>query len=757
MKKLVLFSSLIFVFTTCSKKSSVTGTETDVITGKGAYGKIVFDDDDPAEGAMVILTKTSEDTINLLAKRGVPDTTLTDSLGNYSIEGLENAEYNFKALLVELGSNDTLLANRFGIPIEGDTDLGTDTIVKPGKINLQVVGNGKPIFAADCFVPGTSYIAKSDEEGNCLISGVPPGDYEVAIIATGYSVSKTNATNVESEKTRELGSINLLINADDSPPNPTGLNIEYDNKSGNVRLSWDPIIVSDLAGYLLYRDDTSFTLNPTQLGNDEPVVDTFYLDYVYAELSDTASAAFQYRIRATDKSTNTSDFVNFDPIIVTPPNSPKAPNPEDGSIDNELSLTLFWIGINSESGENISYDVYLDTISEVNNLVSPGQSHTLLQVSSLEEDKTYYWKVIGFIAGEEYPGPIWSFSTKSAPGGDYSPPTEPTAPNPAHNSQDQTAGLLVLSWTGDTQQRDDKVLYDIYMSSESPPSIKIATGIQKTNFTAVGLVNSTDYYWQIIASDGNATTRGAIWKFSTIGTGTGNTKPNQPSDPSPLDGGLGIGLSTTLSWTGGDLDTADNVTYSILLATNSTPTTPLVSGLSAENYSISGLSEGTNYYWQIIATDNNGATNTSDVWSFTTQEPDSSNTPPHMPSTLTPTDHSMDQAISLSLIWTGGDSDEDDSVAYTVKFGTVNPPTEIIASSITELTLLAPTLETNTQYFWQITASDGKATTIGPVWDFTTIPPDTNNTAPNKPVATQPLDETSNHELAVTLKWIGGQ
>jgi hypothetical protein len=35
--------------------------------------------------------------------------------------------------------------------------------------------------------------------------------------------------------------------------------------------------------------------------------------------------------------------------------------------------------------------------------------------------------------------------------------------------------------------------------------------------------------------------------------------------------------------------------------------------------------------------------------------------------------------------------------------------------------LYAPSMITNTTYYWRITATDGISQTIGPVWQFTTI------------------------------------
>jgi CSLREA domain-containing protein len=95
-----------------------------------------------------------------------------------------------------------------------------------------------------------------------------------------------------------------------------------------------------------------------------------------------------------------------------------------------------------------------------------------------------------------------------------------------------------------------------------------------------------------------------------------NQPPNEPSNPSPADGATGVALGTSLSWTGGDPDAGDTVTYTVHFGTADPP--PLAqSGLTTTSYSPT-LSANTSYYWQIVAQDNHGATTSGEVWDFTT-------------------------------------------------------------------------------------------------------------------------------------------
>ena len=96
-----------------------------------------------------------------------------------------------------------------------------------------------------------------------------------------------------------------------------------------------------------------------------------------------------------------------------------------------------------------------------------------------------------------------------------------------------------------------------------------------------------------------------------------NNAPYKPHNPSPSDGAITISVNTDLSWSGGDPDADDTVTYDVYFGTDTTP--PLFSeDQSVTTYDLGTLNYSTLYYWWIVATDNHGASNESEVWNFTT-------------------------------------------------------------------------------------------------------------------------------------------
>jgi hypothetical protein len=98
-----------------------------------------------------------------------------------------------------------------------------------------------------------------------------------------------------------------------------------------------------------------------------------------------------------------------------------------------------------------------------------------------------------------------------------------------------------------------------------------------------------------------------------------NNPPNTPSNPSPPDTATNQSIYADLSWTGGDPDAGDIVTYDVYFEANdSTPDVLVSDDQSATSYDPGTLGYNTHYYWKIVATDNHGASTNGPVWSFTT-------------------------------------------------------------------------------------------------------------------------------------------
>ena len=84
-----------------------------------------------------------------------------------------------------------------------------------------------------------------------------------------------------------------------------------------------------------------------------------------------------------------------------------------------------------------------------------------------------------------------------------------------------------------------------------------------------------------------------------------------------------MSIIPTLSWSGGDPDSGDTVSYDVYFDTGGA-TTKVSSGQTPTAYIPVTLKYATTYYWKIVARDNNGAETEGNVWSFTTKP----NTPP---------------------------------------------------------------------------------------------------------------------------------
>ena len=103
-----------------------------------------------------------------------------------------------------------------------------------------------------------------------------------------------------------------------------------------------------------------------------------------------------------------------------------------------------------------------------------------------------------------------------------------------------------------------------------------------------------------------------------------NNPPYEPSNPNPEDGATGVDIDSDLSWTGGDPDPEDTVTYDVYFGTSSPP--PKVESNQSENtYNPGTMSYATTYYWQIIAWDNHNASTPGLQWEFTTVSPPTNN------------------------------------------------------------------------------------------------------------------------------------
>ena len=99
-----------------------------------------------------------------------------------------------------------------------------------------------------------------------------------------------------------------------------------------------------------------------------------------------------------------------------------------------------------------------------------------------------------------------------------------------------------------------------------------------------------------------------------------NHAPNAPRNPAPSDESVNNPVIVTLSWSCGDPDIGDILTYDVLAGKENPPEKIWVKDISENSFVLGQCCPDTMWYWQIIARDNNNAETRGPVWCYMTNK-----------------------------------------------------------------------------------------------------------------------------------------
>jgi endonuclease/exonuclease/phosphatase family metal-dependent hydrolase len=269
------------------------------------------------------------------------------------------------------------------------------------------------------------------------------------------------------------------------------------------------------------------------------------------------------------------------------------------------------------------------------------------------------------------------------------PPGQSVAVTPADRATN-TPTTVQLTWSS-----TDAATYDVSFGASNPPAL-VSAG-QTTASYRPALVFSTTYYWQITAKNTAGVTAGPVWSFTTQ---SAPAPPEQPSQPAPADQAI-ADAAATLTWTA-----AGATSFDVIFGTTNPPGT-LVGGLVEPSYK-PALTNGSSYYWQVIAR-NAGGSAPGPIWSFTT-----SGLPlASAPANPSPQDAATGIKTGITLSWSAAIN----AASYDIAFGTTNPP-GIVASGTQQASFAPPALAYGKVYYWQVIARNATGATPGPIWSF---------------------------------------
>ena len=295
-----------------------------------------------------------------------------------------------------------------------------------------------------------------------------------------------------------------------------------------------------------------------------------------------------------------------------------------------------------------------------------------------------------------------------------------------------------ISWNAVTNAAAYYVAFDTHSDMSAAHYYAVNVG---TSYSPSGLVNGTDYYFQVWAVDGGGGGgfMSSIYHFTTALV--------NPVLVSPADAAVNIRVSTGATFTWGSV--AGALSYNIYIATDNAFTNIVKSqtGLATTSFTSAAhdFSYSTGYFWKVEAVHGTDVT-TSGVWQFTTKA-----VPPIAPVGLLPANGATIVPFGGSISWDAAAG----AASYDV-FVSSYPDNDPSAhgGSYTIATNVAGTsydytthLLNNHTYYYQIRSVDalGEAGALSPITSFTVVIA--------HPVLVSPAASEGDVTVVPTLTW----
>jgi predicted phage tail protein len=548
---------------------------------------------------------------------------------------------------------------------------------------------GSPVTGYNVY-QGTS----PGQETGTPVNGSPvtATSYPVTGLANGityyFTVVAVNAAG-PSPPSNEVSAVPVTV-----PGAPAGLSAAPGN--GQVALSWAAPASdggSPVTGYNVYQG-TSPGQETGAPVNGSPVTATSY-----PVTGLVNGITYYFKVTAVNQ-VGEGPGAEAKAVPVTVPGAPAglAATPGNGQV------ALSWTAPASDGGSPVTgYDLYVGTTADFSGGAPLATvTSTAIRVTRLVNGTTYYFKVTAVNQVGEGPGAeakVIPVTVPGAPGG-----LAAVAGN----------GQVTLSWAAPASDGGSPVTgYDLYVGTTADFSggAPLAT-VTGTVVAVTGLVNGTTYYFKVTAVNQVGEGPGAEAKVIPV------TVPGAPGGLAAVAGNGQV----TLSWAAPASDGGSPVTgYLIYRGTSpggETGTPVNGSPVTPTSDTVTGLTNGTTYYFTVVAINAAGLSPPSDEASAalppigpTTPPPTTGppTTPP--PNTAPPfaaptrlTATADDTKVSLS--WTAPASDGGSSViSYKVYVATVPGVQGAVASgSITGTDTTVTGLTDDTVYYFMVSA-----------------------------------------------------
>jgi surface protein len=381
-------------------------------------------------------------------------------------------------------------------------------------------------------------------------------------------------------------------------------------------------------------------------------------------------------------------------------------SPSNGTLTEPIRPTLKW----QNEPNYISYRVQVSIDGFNTFVVNEVVTDTTFTTPQLNYSTQHQWRIRGATADEngEWSEP-WSFTTI------IQAPDKPILLSPNDAITNLTV-LPKLTW-GNTQRAEK---YQVQLSLTSNfSSVAVDTiGIQGTSFEPDRLQFNTSYYWRV-----KAINVGGESDWSDTRSFFTEYALNTPILLSPMHESSNIVLPVMFSWqpvTGAfnyTLQISDAPSFENLINTASKSLGKSVSDEESSwiiSQTVENLNYGMTYYWRVNAINDDGMSDWSVAFSFTTEPAPISGTV----ALISPTNSQVEVKFPVEFKWEQFEAAEFYELQYSVE---KSFKTAKFANDLEGLTYTASDLSDTTKYYWRVRAyRDAKHSAWSSTWSFTT-------------------------------------
>ncbi len=211
--------------------------------------------------------------------------------------------------------------------------------------------------------------------------------------------------------------------------------------------------------------------------------------------------------------------------------------------------------------------------------------------------------------------------------------TAPTLISPSNNATN-TSTTLLFAWNKVSSATSYRLQVSTSSSFTGGFAIDDST-VADTTRQVIGLNQNSVYYWRVRGQQGSIA--GAYSSQRTFTTGIGT-----PTPVAPPQGATGLSSPVTLKWT----SIVGATSYHVQVATDQSFATGIVvddAALTDTTRQLSGLANGIQYYWHVLAANTNGSSAYSTTYNFATGLP--------APTLASPADNGVVGGTSAVLRW----------------------------------------------------------------------------------------------------------